>query len=413
MDTHQGSLDSELKARAARVIPGGLWGHQRTAILPEGYPQYFARARGCHLWDVDGREYIDLMCTWGPIVLGHLDPDVEAAVRAQQAEGDCMNGPSARLVELAEAMVERIPHADWAMFSKNGSDATTSCVTIARAGTGRRKLLVARGAYHGSTPWFSPYPTGMTAEDRAHIIFYEYNDVASLTQAAAEAGDDLAAILVSAFRHDFKRDHELPTTAFATTARSLCDRAGAALIVDDVRAGFRLHRGGSWELVGVRPDLSAWSKAIANGYALSAVTGKDRFRDAAASIFVTGSFWCGAVSMAAALATLRKLDAVDGIAHMAAMGQRLRDGLQAQADARGIAIRQTGPVQLPILLFEGDEPEHPKGFAFCAEALKRGAYLHPTHTMFLSVAHTPADIDRVLEATDGAFEAVAARFGSQ
>jgi glutamate-1-semialdehyde 2,1-aminomutase len=331
-------------------------------------------------------------------------------VRAQQAEGDCMNGPSPRLVELAEAMVERVAHADWAMFSKNGSDATTACVAIARAGTGKRKLLVARGAYHGSTPWFSPYPAGMTAEDRAHIIPYEYNDVASLEHAAAEAGDDLAAVMASAFRHDMRRDHELPTPAFAAAARALCDRAGAALIVDDVRAGFRLHRGGSWELVSVRPDLSAWSKAIANGHALAAVTGNERFRAAAAKVFITGSFWCGAVSMAAALATLRKLDAVDAISHMTAMGSRLRQGLQAQADARGVAIRQSGPPQLPLLLFD-DDPEHAKGFAFCAEALKRGVYLHPTHTMFLSAAHAPADIDRALEATDAAFEAVAARFG--
>ena len=350
------------------------------------------------------------MCSWGPILLGHQDPDVDAAARAQQAEGDCMNGPSARLVELAELLVATIPHADWATFSKNGSDATTACVTIARAATGRRKILVARGAYHGATPWFSPYPQGMTAEDRAHFLFYEYNDADSLAAAADEAGSDLAGILASAFRHDGRRDHELPTRDFALAARAICDRSGAALIVDDVRAGFRLHRGGSWELVGVRPDLSAWSKAIANGYALAAVTGGDAFRDAARDVFMTGSFWTASTSMAAALATLAKLDAVDGVAHLRAMGERLRSGLEAQARGRGIALRQSGPPQLPLVLFEND-PEQKLGFLFCAEALKRGVYLHPTHTMFLSVAHTASDIDRALEATDGAFEVVAAAAG--
>lgn len=402
--------DAELRRRAAAVIPGGMWGHLRTAILPQGYPQFFKRGRGCHVWDVDGREYVDFMCSWGPILLGHRDPDIDAAAAAQQEEGDCLNGPSARLVELAELLVETIPHADWAMFSKNGSDATTACVTIARAATGRRKVLVARGAYHGATPWFSPYPQGVTGEDRAHFLQYEYNDVASLERAAAEAGDDLAGIIASAFRHDGRRAHELPTQAFAAAARAICNRAGAALIVDDVRAGFRLHRGGSWEPLGVRPDLSAWSKAIANGYALAAVTGADAFRDAARSIFVTGSFWCGATAMAAAIATLGKLDAVDGIGHMQAMGERFRRGLREQALSKGIGLSQSGPPQLPLILFDRD-PDQKMGFSFCAAALERGIYLHPAHTMFFSVAHTPADIDRALEATDGALDAVAAEYG--
>ena len=120
-----------------------------------------------------------------------------------------------------------------------------------------------------------------------------------------EAGNDLAAILVTAFRHDMGRDLELPTAEFAAAAREACDDAGAALIIDEVRAGLRLDIRGSWETLGVRPDLSAWSKAIANGYALAAVTGNDRFRDAATKVFVTGSFWCGTVAMAAARATQR------------------------------------------------------------------------------------------------------------
>jgi glutamate-1-semialdehyde 2,1-aminomutase len=247
-------------------------------------------------------------------------------------------------------------------------------------------------------------------EDRAHLRYFRYNDIASLEQAAAEAGDDLAAVLVSPFRHDYGVDQELTQPAFARAVRALCDRTGAALILDEVRAGARLDLAGSWEPLGVRPDLAAWSKAIANGHALAAVTGGERWREAAASIFVTGSFWCGAVAMAASLACLRKLQAVDGIAHMQAMGQRLRDGLARQAAAHGFGIRQSGPPQMPMLLFD-DDPEAALGSAFCALALERGVYLHPKHNMFLSVAHRPADIDRALEATDQAFAALAALRG--
>ncbi len=400
------SADRALRERAARVIPGGLWGHLNAARLPEGYPQYFARAEGCRLTDVDGREFVDLMCSWGPIVLGHHHPAVEAAARGQAARGDCMNGPAPVLVELAELLVAMVPHADWCLFGKNGTDATTACVTIARAETGRRKVLVARGAYHGATPWCSPSVAGVTTEDRAHLLHFDYNDVASLQAAAEQAGPDLAAILVSAFRHDFGQRQALATPEFARAARALCDQAGAALILDDVRAGFRLHLGGSWETLGVRPDLAAWSKAIANGHPLAAVTGAERYREAATQVFTTGSFWCGAVPMAAALATLAELRRVDGPAHMAAMGQRLRDGLAERARHHGLRIDQSGPVQMPTLLFE-DDPEHARGEAFCAQALRHGAYLHPRHNMFLSCAHEAADIDLVLEAADAGFRHVA------
>ncbi len=401
-----GPIDTGLRARASQVIPGGLWGHLNAANLPAGYPQYFASADGCRLRDADGREFVDLMCSWGPIVLGHRHPEVEAAARRQADRGDCMNGPGPVLVELAELFVAMVPHADWCLFAKNGADATTACVTIARAETGRRKVLVARGSYHGAVPWCSPSLAGVTAEDRAHLLGFRYNDIASLDAAAAEAGGDLAAVIVTAFRHDFGLDQELPAPAFARHVRALCDAAGAALIVDDVRAGLRLDLGGSWETVGVRPDLSAWSKAIANGHALAAVTGGERFRLAAARVYTTGSFWCGAVAMAAAVATLTELRRIDGPAHMRAMGQRLRDGLDALAARYGVGIRQSGPAQMPTLLFEGDH-DWRLGSAFCSEALRHGAYFHPKHNMFLSCAHSARDIDAALDAAETGFRAVA------
>jgi len=401
------ALDEALRARARKVIPGGMWGHMNVARLPPGYPQFFRSARGCRLRDVADTEYVDLMCGYGPMVLGYGDPDVEAAAADQRGRGDLMTGPAECQVELAELVVDTIPHADWVLFAKNGSDSMTACVTIARAGTRRRKVLVARGSYHGAAPWCTPSLAGVTAEDRAHILHYDYNDVASLERAADEAGRDLAAVLVTAFRHDVKRHQEAPSLAFAQAVRRICDAAGAALVLDDVRAGFRLNIGGSWEPYGVRPDLCGWSKAIANGHPLAAVTGNDRFRDAAQQIYVTGSFWCSAVPMAAAIATIKKLRATDAIATMEAMGCRLREGLEQQARMHDLPLRQTGPVQMPLIMFD-DDPDFALGHRFVLEALQRGVYMHPWHNMFLSAAHQAADIDRVLEATDGALKQVAA-----
>ncbi|WP_251864096.1 aminotransferase class III-fold pyridoxal phosphate-dependent enzyme [Achromobacter sp. Marseille-Q4962] len=399
--------DARLRSRAEKVIPGGMYGHLNARLLPPGYPQYFARAQGCRVWDVDGREFVDFMCSWGPVIAGHRHPAVEEAARRQALQGDCMNGPTARLVELSERMVALLPHADWALFQKNGTDATTAALTIARAGTGKRKILLARGAYHGAVPWCSPSLAGVTAEDRAHLIYFRYNDVESLETAAREAGDDLAAILVSAFRHDLGQPQELPRAAFARRARELCDRAGAALVIDEVRAGLRLSLHGSWEPLGVRPDLCAWSKAIANGYALAAVTGNDAFRQGAQQVYITGSFWMGGVAMAAALATLDVLENAQAVRHFEQMGQRLREGLARQAARHGVGISQTGPAQLPLVLFD-DDPDYAKGARFAAEALKAGIYLHHRHNMFLSLAHTAQDIDLALQVTDHAFSRLAA-----
>ncbi len=294
------------------------------------------------------------------------------------------------------------------LFAKNGTDATTVCVTTARAATGRRKLLVARGAYHGAAPWCTPNPAGVTPEDRAHLLHFRYNDIASLEQAAARGRrrpGRRAGVAVP------PRLRRRPGTGPARVRPRACVRCatarGAALILDEVRAGARLHLAGSWEPLGVRPDLAAWSKAIANGHALAAVTGSDRFRDAAASIFVTGSFWCGAVAMAASLACLRKLQAVDGIAHMQAMGQRLRDGLAARPRRTAFASARAARRRCRCCC-STTTPKPRSARPSAALALERGVYLHPKHNMFLSVAHRPADIDCALEATDQAFAALAA-----
>lgn len=400
------SLDAQLRRRAASVIPGGMWGHMRAAAVPAGYPQFFAGGEGARVRDVDGRDYIDFMCSWGPIILGHRHPEVEAAAREQLDRGDCLDGPTEHAVRLAEKMVALIPHADWALFQKNGSDAMTTCVTLARAGTARRKVLVAKGAYHGAVPWCSPSVLGVTAEDRAHLIYYTYNDVESLDAAVAEAGDDLAAIVASAFKHDLAIRQQLPDAAFARAARAHCDRTGAALVLDDVRAGFRLNLGGSWENVGIRPDLAGYSKAIANGYPLSAVTGNDRFRPAAEQVFVTGSFWYSGAPMAAAVKTLEILEREDGPARLAAAGARFCTGLTEAAARHGFEVTMSGPPAIPLMHF-ADDPEAKLGEAFCQQALARGVYLHNKHNMFLSLAHTDAVVDDALSAIDDAFAALA------
>ncbi len=399
--------DGALRERALRVIPGGMYGHGHAAMMPEGYPQFFARGEGCRIYDADDNEYIDFMCGYGPNLLGMGHPKVEEAAARQRALGDAFNGPTARMVELAELMVDRVTGADWALFGKNGTDATTGCLTIARSATERRKVLVAEHAYHGAAPWCTPSSAGVVDGDRAHLLYYEYNDLESVERAVAEAGDDLAGILVSPFKHDAFDHQELVEPAFAKGLRRICDDKGAALILDDVRAGLRMHHGGSWDPLGVIPDLSAMSKSIANGYAIAAILGREPYREATKRIYMTGSFWYGAVAMAASLATFEVHREEGVLDRIVAMGERLRAGLDQQATAHGYALRQTGPAQMPMVLFDED-PAFEKVRAFTARAIGEGVYFHPFHNMFLCAAHGEAEIDQALTGTDRAFASMKA-----
>ncbi|MGH9763758.1 MAG: aminotransferase class III-fold pyridoxal phosphate-dependent enzyme, partial [Blastocatellia bacterium] len=312
------------------------------------------------------------------------------------------------MVTLAEKFVSLVSHADWAMFCKNGTDATSMAMVTARAYLDRKKILVASKTYHGSAPWCTPRTAGIVAEDRAQIIYYEYNNPESLESAFRSAGDDVAGVFASAFRHEVFEDQWMPDPEFANLARKLCDNSGALLIVDDVRAGFRVARDCTWSKVGVKPDLSAWGKVIANGYPISALLGSERFREAARRVFVTGSFWFSAVPMAAAIATLDQIEKSGYLEQMEKTGRLLRDGLHQQAAAYGYSLRQTGPAQMPQIFFE-DDPDYRLKYCWCEEALVRGVYLHPYHNMFICAALTEEDVRLTLEATGEAFAALKKR----
>ncbi len=390
-----------------------MYGHLDTSRFTDDYPQFLARGEGARVWDVDGREFIDLMCAFGPILLGHAHPEVDAAAAATSARGDVLNCPGPEMVELAEVLVDEVEHADWAMFAKNGSDVTNLAVVVARAHTRRRKVLKARGSYHGIGPWtLPPESPGTTLDDHANTVYFGYNDLASVEAAVLDAGeDDIAAIMCTPHRHDVYIDQEPVDPAFARGVRDICDRVGAVLIIDDIRCGPRIDLRGGWASVGVKADLSAWSKALANGYPLAALLGTAPLAESAAAITATGSFWFAAAPMAAALTTIRLLTETDGIGRMHASGTRLQEGLRAQAQAHDLAVSVTGPPQMPLLLFAGD-PEFARALAWSGACAANGVYLHPVHNWFLSTAHDEATIDEVLERTDAAFAVVRDRFGA-
>jgi glutamate-1-semialdehyde 2,1-aminomutase len=408
MTTVEGHAGVELDRRAERALPRGLAGHLSPQVNFPGAPHFIARAEGSRFWDLDGNEYLDMMCSWGPIVLGHRRAEVEEAVARQHALVDCGNGAAPVMVDLAERLLSLVSDGAWTLFAKNGADVTTLALTLSRAHTGRRTVLVANGAYHGSLPWCNPDVQGTVPGDRADLAYFDFNDLDSVAAAAEPHRGDLAAVIVSPLRQPAGRDQELPTPEFAIGLRALCDEHGAVLIHDEVRTGMRLELGSSWRSFGVAPDLSAWGKAIANGYPLAALVGIEEIRGAAARVFATGTFWWSGDAMAAGLATLELLEHEDSLGRMNEWGTSFCEGLAAAAEARGIGISVTGPPTMPYARFTEDGDDRRLADIFTAECGSHGLYLHPRHNWFVSAANEARDLDLALAAVEAGMEAVAA-----
>ena len=402
---------NELFSRAMKVIPSGIPGHQSPTLLVFGSsPCFVDRAQGSRFWDVDGNEYIDYMCAYGPMVLGYNHPKVEQAVRAQLEKVDTCNLPSERYVELAEKLVDIVPIADWAIFGKNGSDTTTYACRVARAKTGRSKVIMVEGCYHGIGAWCTSMTTGLAPDDQSSMLTFDYNDTDAFMRLIEENKEDVAGVILTPFRHEAFHDSEMAKEGFFEAVRKACDDIGAVFIIDDVRAGFRMHMGGSVEKFGIKPDLICFSKALGNGHPIAACVGSDAMKDAASSVFFTGSFFTSSVPMAAALATLDEMEKTDAIGVMYERGEALKEGLYDQADVHGQRINYTGPEPIPFMTFDSDDGWD-RAKVFCQECYDNGVFFHPFHNWFISAAHTEEDIRKTLDVTDGAFKRVKAEMG--
>ncbi len=392
----------ELFARASRIIPCGIYGHASpVAALPGEFPYYAARARGSHYWDVDGNEYIDYLCGYGPMVLGHQHPEVEAAAAQQQALALCVNHPGEIMVELAEHLVSLIDFSAWSVFGKNGSDMTTWAVQVAREHTGRRKILKVTEAYHGMDPWCTPGHAGLIAEDRAHIHDFNWNDLEGFDQLLRAHRNDIAGVILTPFHHPVFKPSVMPAPGFWSHIEAACRREGIVLILDDIRAGFRLDLRGSHKVFGFEPDMICLCKALANGHPLSAALGRSELRIAASRVFLTGSYWNSPPAMAAALTCLRILQREKAPDTLRERGEALMRGLVEAGKRHAYAMHPSGPAAVPFISF-ADDPSMRRRQRFCAEVTRRGAIFHPHHNWFMSTALSVEDIDSTLKMADAA-----------
>ncbi len=410
MRTYSYAKSRELFARAAKVIPGGVYGHLGPAegcFMPvEAYPVFASRAEGPYFWDLDGNRFIDYMCAYGPNILGYNDPDVDAAALAQLKEGNCVSFPSAKMVELAELLVDTVDMADWAFFAKNGGDTTTFALMIARAATGRKKVILTKGGYHGVAPWTQKagHP-GIAPEDVANNLYVEFGDYAALERLFVEHPGEIACFLSTPYYHPVFDDNRLPPEGYWNKVRALCTREGAVLAIDDVRCGFRLDTRGSDAHYGFTADLECFCKALANGWNVSALCGKEWLREAASSVMYTGSYWLSAAPIAAAVACVRKMKAVDAARICTEKGKRLTEGLVEAGKRHGFTLKVSGEPAMWFMRIT-DDPDFDHHQAWVAECVRRGVYFTNHHNLFINTALSDADIDFTLEVADEAFAAV-------
>lgn len=403
----------EMFNRAFKVIPSGIYGHQGPSegcyIPNDAFPLYSSKAQGTYFWDLDGNKYIDYMCGYGPNVLGYCDPDVDAAALEQLKKENCVTIPSSVMVDFAELLVDTVACADWAFFAKNGNDVTSLAVITARAATHRKKIVFFNGYYHGVSPWTQKldYP-GILEEEVCNNIYVPWNDYAALERVFNENKGEIAGIIAQPYMHGNFVDNEFPADGFWQKVRKLCDDNGTVLIVDDVRAGFRLDLAGSDHYFGFKADLICFCKALANGYNVSALCGRADLKDVVSSITYTGSYWMSAVPFAAGIACINKLKKINAPALFKEKGEKLTSGLVAAAKEHGFHLKATGAPAL-FYLRTADDDSLMLHQEFIAEMVKRGVFLTSHHNHFINASLSDEDINRTIEIAEEAFKVVRER----
>ncbi|MEN8186784.1 MAG: aminotransferase class III-fold pyridoxal phosphate-dependent enzyme [Bacteroidota bacterium] len=399
---------NELFERAVEVIPNGIYGHFSPApLIPaSAYPFYIEKAEGSRITDVDGNEFIDYMCGYGPMVAGYKNKIIEKAVFEKYQKVDTATGAPEVMVELAEELVNTITIADWAFFAKNGNDVTSYALMVAREHTQRKKIIRLKGGYHGVHPWTqSPDHPGIIFDDAKNIIIGKWNDIDDLKRIIKENKNEIAGLISSPYHHPVFFDNEMPEDGYWQEVEKICRKEGIVLIIDEVRTGFRIDMRGANETFGFKPDLICFSKAMANGYPISALVGTNEIKSSVSKIFYTGSFWFSAVPMVASMETIKYLKSTDGVQKMRQFGKKLEYGLVKIADKHGYNLKVTGHPSMQYYRIT-DDPTLKLHQKWCAECTQRGAYFTSHHNWFVSTAHNEEDLKLTLDIADDAFHAL-------
>ncbi|MEU3296975.1 aminotransferase class III-fold pyridoxal phosphate-dependent enzyme [Streptomyces longwoodensis] len=363
-------------------------------LIDGEYPLYAARGEGAYVWDVDGNRYLDFILAYGTIILGHAHRAVDDAAVSEIRQGFALSMLRPAQQRLTRRLTEVIPHAETALLVKTGSDATSSAVRLSRAFTGRD--VVVRWGYNGWHDWAAIRSPGVPRTVAEQVTTFGYNDLSSLEEVLHRFSGRVACILMMPF------ETTLPKTGFLQGVRELADRHGALLVLDEIRSGFRLGLGGAQEAFGVRADLVTVGKAMANGYAVSAVAGRADILRELANVHISSTFFANSLDMAASLATIDVLATTPALARVEALGIRLQQGLRDVIARTGLPARVVGAPQMPFLQFDDAALAQRRKRLFYTWTVREGLLLHPNHHWYVSAALSDADVDHTLAVADRA-----------
>ena len=405
----------ELYKRAKEIIPGGtqLLSKRPEMWLPEQWPSYYSRAKGCEVWDLDGNHYYDMSIMGvGANVLGYAFDEVDQAAKKAIDRGSMCTLNAPEEVELAEALLDLHPWADMVRYAKAGGEAMAMAARIARAYTGKDIVLVC--GYHGWHDWYlsahltkgDPLadvhlkglaPAGVPKGLAGTNLIFHYNQEEEFEALVKENRGKIAAVIMEPIRNDY------PNPGYLEKIREITEAEGIVLIFDEITAGFRLCPGGSHLKLGVNPDIAVFAKAMTNGYPVSAIVGKRDVMEAAQETFISSTFWTERIALAAALESIRcyqkyKVDEVQS-----RVGGRVKEGWLRAAERQGIKIHVSGILPLIHFEFLYENPLIYKTF-FTQQMLKKG-YLAATG-LYVSLAHTESIIEEYLAACENVFEEI-------
>lgn len=423
------STGAELLDKARRYFPGGVLG---TFLPPEDLDFVVMRGEGSKVYDAQGRAYHDYVLASGPMILGHAHPAVVEAIRKQVELGTSYYGLNAPAIELAEEIVKAVPSAEKVRLVGSGAEATFYCLRLARAHTGRSKILKFEGAYHGhhdyvmfgaytssdTYPIGKPDTAGIPPELRSEVLVAPYNDAETTCRIIREYRDSLAAVIVEPLQRVIS-----PRPGFLEALRRATSEVGAVLVFDEVVTGFRLAYGGAQQKYGVLPDLTALGKIIGGGLPLAAVCGKAEILDHAnarqkdaAYTYVSGTLNGNAPSAAAGLATVRELQKPGAYERLEAIGETIRTGLSDIVERRGIPAQVVGEGPLYNVVLTGrdvvdhrsvESADRQKTAQLGRELMQRGVYINLVAKGYMSLAHSDQDLAQTLESFDDSLAAIA------
>jgi glutamate-1-semialdehyde 2,1-aminomutase len=339
------------------------------------------------------------------MILGYNNSKIDKAARTQYDLGNTVSVASPVMVELAETLTDMVDIADWSLFGKNGGDSTQLAIMVARAETGKTKILKIKDGYHGANGWMqNKNNPGIIDSDSEEVLSISWNDLDEFDEMISSFGGEIACFISSPYDHPTSKDSSLPKEGYWKHIEKKCSENNIVLIVDDVRTGFRIDLKGSHNAFGFSPDLVCLGKAMANGYPISALVGKASLKDAANKVYFSGTQFFNSAPMAASKATLEELQNLNAIEIMNTNGLKLKDNLSSAAKAFGLKMKVSGVPSMPYFRIE----DQTKNFhvEWTDECLSRGLYLTSYHNHFLSVAHGEAEINEIVRIASEAFEAI-------